>query len=78
MVLEGKLLNTIYRYHASQTERASAYLVRQGECLFSTQGLIHKMTNSQSERMVSLHVYSPPLQNMTTFQEQRDHEPNFS
>jgi cysteine dioxygenase len=72
MVLEGKLLNSIYRLDESQIKRSSAYMVHQGECLFSTRGLIHKMSNTKNERMVSLHVYCPPLQNMKSFQEQEE------
>jgi cysteine dioxygenase len=70
MVLEGQLLNSIYRLHENQSELSSSYFVHQGGCLFSTQGLIHKMSNPSSERMVSLHVYSPPLQDMTVYEEE--------
>jgi cysteine dioxygenase len=59
MVLEGQLLNSIYHLRENQSELSSSYFVHQVECLFSTQGLIHKMTNLSYERMVSLHVYSP-------------------
>lgn len=70
MVLEGKLLNSIYRSTGDHAELSNSYFVQKGECLFSTKGLIHKMSNPTSERMVSLHVYSPPLEDMTVFKEQ--------
>ncbi|MCY9159281.1 cysteine dioxygenase family protein [Bacillus atrophaeus] len=70
MVLEGKLLNSIYRSNDDHVELSSSYFVREGECLVSSKGLIHKMSNPTSERMVSLHVYSPPLEDMTVFEEQ--------
>ncbi|ULT59784.1 cysteine dioxygenase family protein [Neobacillus drentensis] len=70
MVIEGKLLNSTYRNNENQTERAAAYFVQKGDCLFAPQGLIHKMSNLQDERMISLHVYSPPLLNMSSYQEQ--------
>ncbi|MCY7782348.1 MULTISPECIES: cysteine dioxygenase [unclassified Bacillus (in: firmicutes)] len=70
MVLEGKLLNSIYRSTGDQAELSNSYFVHKGECLISTKGLIHKMSNPASERMVSLHVYSPPLEDMTVFEEQ--------
>ncbi|MBM7656246.1 cysteine dioxygenase [Neobacillus cucumis] len=78
MVLEGEVLNTIYHLNEHKIERSSSYLVQHGECFFSKPGLIHKLTNSQSERMISLHVYSPPLQNMATFQEQGNYNQSVS
>jgi cysteine dioxygenase len=78
MVLEGQLLNSIYRLRENQSELSSSYFVHQGECLFSTQGLIHKMSNPSSERMISLHVYSPPLQDMTVYKEEGDEVPNYT
>ncbi|MEC1548894.1 cysteine dioxygenase family protein [Bacillus rugosus] len=71
MVLEGQLLNSIYHSIGEHAELSHSYLVNEGECLISTKGLIHKMSNPTSERMVSLHVYSPPLEAMTVFEEQR-------
>ncbi|MBM7691558.1 cysteine dioxygenase [Peribacillus deserti] len=73
VVLEGTLLNSIYRINNSQIEPAHSFFVKKGECLYSTLGLIHKMSNSDKDRMISLHVYSPPLQNMSTFKEHGDH-----
>ncbi|MBL6009181.1 cysteine dioxygenase family protein [Bacillus sp. 2CMS4F] len=70
MVLEGKLLNSIYRSTGDHAELSNSYFVHKGECLISTKGLIHKMSNPTYERMVSLHVYSPPLEDMTVFEEQ--------
>jgi cysteine dioxygenase len=78
MVLEGQLLNSIYRLRENQSELSSSYFVHQGEFLFSTQGLIHKMSNPSSERMISLHVYSPPLQDMTVYKEEGDEVPNYT
>jgi cysteine dioxygenase len=78
MVLEGQLLNSIYRSRENDLDVSSTYSVHQGECLFSTRGLIHKMTNPSSERMVSLHVYSPPLDNMTVYKEERDEITNYT
>ncbi|WP_434517510.1 cysteine dioxygenase [Bacillus subtilis] len=72
MVLEGKLLNSIYRSAGEHAELSNSYFVHEGECLISTKGLIHKMSNPTSERMVSLHVYSPPLEDMTVFEEQKE------
>jgi cysteine dioxygenase len=75
MVLEGKLLNSIYQTNENQIEQATAYFINQGNCLYSPKGLIHKMSNLQDERMISLHVYSPPLLNMSNYQvEQRENE----
>lgn len=76
MVLEGQLLNSIYHLRENQSELSSSYFVYQVECLFSTQGLIHKMTNLSSERMVSLHVYLPPLQDMKVYKEEGIKVPN--
>lgn len=69
MVLEGQLLNFIYCLNGRQCDLSASYAVSQGELLYSTKGLIHKMTNPSSERMVSLHVYAPPLDNMTVYEE---------
>ncbi|MEW9670248.1 hypothetical protein [Ammoniphilus sp. 3BR4] len=65
-------MNFIKPNWAYVIERASAFLIQEEQFFFSTQGLIHKMTNPHSARMVSIHVYSPPLQNMSVFQEQPD------
>jgi len=74
MVVEGKLLNSIYRINENQIERAKAYVVQKGDFLISPQGLIHKMSNAHTERMISLHVYSPPLFNMSNYKEQQTNE----
>ena len=78
MVLEGQLLNSIYRLHENHSELSSSYFVHQGECLFSTRGLIHRMSNPSSERMISLHVYSPPLQDMTIYEEEGNEVSNYT
>jgi cysteine dioxygenase len=78
MVLEGQLLNSIYHLRENQSELSSSYFVHKGECPFSTQGLIHKISNPSCERMVSLHVYSLPLQDMTAYEEEGDEVPNYT
>lgn len=72
MVLEGKLQNCIYRLNGQKSKLCSSYFVHEGDSLISTPGLIHKMMNTSSDRMVSLHVYSPPLQDMTFFKEESE------
>jgi cysteine dioxygenase len=72
MVVEGKLLNSIYRFNENEMERATTYIVKEGNCLYSPPGLIHKMSNLQEERMISLHVYSPPLLNMSNYKEKQE------
>ncbi|MEH7419403.1 cysteine dioxygenase family protein [Neobacillus drentensis] len=80
IIVEGKLLNSIYRINDNQIERAAASTVQKGECLYSPSGLIHKMSNLQNEQMISLHVYSPPLINMSNYHERQVSEtlPDFA
>jgi cysteine dioxygenase len=72
MVLEGEMVNSIYRATENYAEKTSSYTVGKRDCIYSTAGLIHKMSNSHNERMVSIHVYSPPLQGMTSFNEREE------
>ncbi|WP_134704554.1 cysteine dioxygenase family protein [Ammoniphilus sp. YIM 78166] len=68
-VIEGKLINSVYRSNQGVIKQVSSHLIRKRQSFSSTKGLIHKMTNPHTERMISLHVYSPPLQNVTVYQE---------
>lgn len=70
MVIEGTIVNSIYRLNGDRSEQFSSFCINQGECLYSTKGMIHKMTNPSNERMISLHVYSPPLKDMTVYEEE--------
>jgi len=65
-VLEGYLTEALYR--AVEAGRGDAYKVGEsvwqpGLVVFSNHGTIHKITNEdREERLVTLHLYSPPLE----------------
>ena len=69
IVLEGEMVNSIYRFNEDEVEKTASYHVTRGDCIYSAPALIHKMSNFNEERMVSLHVYSPPLQDMVSYEE---------
>jgi cysteine dioxygenase len=67
-VVQGELLNITYSLDSNgyplQEEEAR---FPAGQILESPSGLIHEMRNPRKEAMISLHVYSPPLQNIQSY-----------
>ncbi|MBP1994792.1 cysteine dioxygenase [Paenibacillus eucommiae] len=67
-VIEGEFMNTTYltdKY--GYPVQAGQCTVKTGETLIVPAGLIHQMSNTGREAMISVHVYSPPLHNMMTY-----------
>lgn len=67
-VLEGEMSNVIY------TLDEYGYPIKKGEeridsqrRMHVTDGLIHEMKNERKDRVVSLHVYSPPLSEVRAY-----------
>ncbi|SEG42562.1 cysteine dioxygenase family protein [Paenibacillus sp. UNC499MF] len=61
-VIEGEMLNVWYELdRGGYPEPFMAAPVASGECMYAPRGQIHEMRNEHKERIVSLHVYSPPL-----------------
>lgn len=66
-VIEGELTNIVYRMADARLRESEVSRVRAGELFFSPHGIIHQMANEGEKRVVSLHVYSPPLQAMNVY-----------
>jgi len=68
VVVEGRLANETYRFGADGKLRFAAERAHgEGECMPSPAGVIHRMRNDGAERLVSLHVYAPPLKGMKRY-----------
>jgi len=68
VVAEGCMTNEIYRLGADgKVVLDEAHAVRGGERMPSPAGVIHRMRNDGASRLVSLHVYAPPLGGMTRY-----------
>ncbi|WP_139492432.1 cysteine dioxygenase [Brevibacillus dissolubilis] len=73
IVVEGKLINTLYSViQEGQVQPKGEQRVSRGQCFFAPPGLIHGMENRTEERLVTLHVYSPPLDNMKVYQQAKE------
>jgi cysteine dioxygenase len=67
-VVQGELVNISYTLDANGYPlQTHASLVKAGEMMESTIGQIHEMKNPKKETMISIHVYSPPLQNIKAY-----------
>ncbi|HZG76556.1 MAG TPA: cysteine dioxygenase family protein [Paenibacillus sp.] len=68
IVVEGCMTNEVYRLGADGRVRLEeAEAIRAGEPMPSPAGVIHRMRNDGDARLVSLHVYAPPLRGMTRY-----------
>lgn len=62
LVLEGQLLNVIYRLvESGDALENEVHYTRSEELFLAERSQIHQMRNPYSERVVSLHMYTPPL-----------------
>jgi cysteine dioxygenase len=67
-VVEGELLNTICSLDKNGFPQPEVYHpIRTGECFTAPPGQIHELANIRDERMVSFHVYAPPLKEVKRF-----------
>jgi cysteine dioxygenase len=67
-IVQGELLNVTYTLDSNgypAPEKESRFTA--GQILESESGLIHEMRNPRKDAMISLHVYSPPLQNIQSY-----------
>lgn len=68
IVLEGSLINAIYRLDHNHIPRSvSKNVVHRNDFFYAPKYQIHKMSNLNSERAVSFHVYSPSIQGAKTY-----------
>ncbi len=68
VVLQGELINVIYEATGDDQVHPIREHTVQAMDVFSTPlGMIHQMVNRQAERVVSLHVYSPPLKGLKVY-----------
>jgi cysteine dioxygenase len=70
LVVEGELTNTVFEsVNRKQARQTAEQIVKPGCFLFSSDGTIHQMSNRGMQRVVTLHVYSPPLAEMTAYEQ---------
>jgi cysteine dioxygenase len=68
LVLQGELINAIYEVvDHDQVRKINEHKVQASEVFNTPYGMIHQMLNRQVERVVSLHVYSPPLKGLKVY-----------
>jgi cysteine dioxygenase len=69
VVVEGCMTNEVYTLEANGKVRFDeGSEIRPGERMPSPAGVIHRMRNDGNSRLVSLHVYAPPLSGMTRYE----------
>ncbi|WP_068775676.1 cysteine dioxygenase family protein [Paenibacillus sp. FJAT-26967] len=67
-IIEGNLLNVWYELDRSgYPEPFMAAALTEGEYMYAPRGQIHQMRNEGESRVVSLHVYAPPLSGTTSY-----------
>jgi cysteine dioxygenase len=67
-VVEGELTNAVYEIiEKDQIHKTEEHHIPAGEFFITPRGMIHQMLNEQAERVVSLHVYSPPLKGLKVY-----------
>lgn len=72
-VIEGQMGNVMYRAEGfGLANEIGTVYVAAGSCCAAPHGQIHQMRNVGEDRMVSLHLYSPPLQGMRTFRPEKE------
>ncbi len=70
-VAEGEVVNTSYRLVPGENDKVEAegeLWHRAGQLFFAPGGHIHRMSNPNRSRAVSLHLYSPPLSDVRLFE----------
>jgi cysteine dioxygenase len=67
-IVQGELQNITYTLDSNGYPlQKDEFRFQAGQMLESPSGLIHEMRNPRKEAMVSLHVYSPPLQDIKSY-----------
>lgn len=61
-VVSGTLINRVYA-HEKKLVIKQETMHLPGEFMFSGKGQIHSMHNPGKERLISVHLYTPPIQN---------------
>jgi cysteine dioxygenase len=74
LVVAGEMINAMYRPEGyGMASSVKEVLIREGQCFYAPPGQIHQMKNAASDRLVSLHLYAPPLKNARTYRSADDH-----
>jgi cysteine dioxygenase len=69
LVLEGSLINTIYKLDSNDVlNEVSRGIVNRNEFFYAPKNQIHLMSNPHNERAVSFHVYSPSIVSAKTYE----------
>ncbi|MBA4493939.1 cysteine dioxygenase [Paenactinomyces guangxiensis] len=69
-VVEGSLINKLYVLE--KDNKPFCYeknKFMKGEFFYATKGQIHSMCNSSGEKLITFHVYSPPIRDMRVYGE---------
>ncbi|MDF2652993.1 MAG: cysteine dioxygenase [Paenibacillus sp.] len=68
LVLEGQLINTLFKSNdAGSVQPYEHQHVMKDELFIATRKQIHQMSNPHAEKVVSLHIYAPPLNNVQVY-----------
>ncbi|MFK7696162.1 cysteine dioxygenase [Paenibacillus sp. HJGM_3] len=69
LVLEGQLVNALYRLEeGGEALEQEARLAHCEELFLAERNQVHQMRNPYPERVVSLHMYAPPLRGMQVYE----------
>ncbi|WP_276355016.1 cysteine dioxygenase [Cohnella caldifontis] len=72
-VVQGELTNAVFEAVDRTTAvKTAEHKVAAGERFVTPHGMIHQMRNDNQERVVSVHVYSPPLQGLKLYEERQE------
>ncbi|MNI08553.1 Cysteine dioxygenase [compost metagenome] len=67
-VVEGQITNIEYKADSEGfPQQNDISVIYSGECCIFPYGQIHQLTNPHNNRVISLHVYSPPLSSVRTY-----------
>lgn len=72
-LIEGTLSNVLYRSKGfGMASEAGTLDVLTGSCFAAPHGQIHQMRNEGDDRVVTLHLYAPPLHGMRTYRPEEE------
>lgn len=67
-ITAGEVVHTAYRIDEGGTPQLHKKMhKRAGDILFAPRGFVHSMGNRKRERLITLHVYSPPITGMKVY-----------
>lgn len=67
-VVSGVAMNHVYREKSKNLQKVSSKKFREGEFFYSPHGQIHSMYNPTNHPLITLHVYTPPIEGNQIYQ----------